>query len=63
MTQLNNGLKILRKNNIIHRDLKLENILIKYEDNSKYTIKLADYGTNKRLNSLSNNYCNSIVGH
>ena len=52
----------MKENKIIHRDLKLENILIKYEDNNKYIIKIADYGSSKRLNSLSKNYCNSKVG-
>ena len=50
------------ENKIIHRDLKLDNILIKYEDNNKYIIKLADYGISKRLNSLTEGYCDSYVG-
>ena len=58
LKQLNNAFKIMNENKIIHRDLKLENILIKYEDDNKYIIKLADYGSNKRLNSLSKNYYN-----
>ena len=62
MKQLNNGLKIMKENKIIHRDLKLENILIKYKDNNKYIIKISDYGSSKRLDSLSKNYCNSKVG-
>jgi len=64
MTQLNNEFKVLKKNKIIHRDLKLENILIKCvdKDNNKYIIKLADYGSSRRLNSLSKNYCNTNVG-
>ena len=33
--QLNNVFKIMNKNNIIHRDLKLGNILIKYPDETK----------------------------
>ena len=53
MKQLNNTFKIMIENNIIHRDLKLENILIK-EENGKNIIKLADYGCSKRLISLSN---------
>jgi len=63
MSQLNNTFKIMRKNNIIHRDLKLENILIKYndEEHKKYTIKLSDYGCSKRLKSLSIN-CNTYSG-
>ena len=28
----------MRENKIIHKDLKLENILIKYEDNNNYII-------------------------
>ena len=63
MNQLNNTFKIMKKNNIIHRDLKLENILIKYNDkeHKKYTIKLTDYGCSKRLKSLSMN-CNTYLG-
>ena len=62
LKQLNNAFKIMKENNIIHRDLKLENILYKKEENNKLMIKLADYGSSKKLNSLSQNYCNSIVG-
>ena len=62
--QLNNGFKIMKENKIIHRDLKLENILIKYDDKLKksFTLKIADYGISKRLDSLSKNYVNSKVG-
>jgi len=58
MKQLNNALKIMKENN---RNLKLENILIKYndEEKKKYTIKLTDYGCSKRLKSLSKNYGNT----
>lgn len=64
MTQLNKTFKIMSENNIIHRDLKLENILIKYKEEAhiNYTVKLTDYGSSKRLVSLSRNYCNSNVG-
>ena len=50
--QLNNVFKIMTKNNIIHRDLKLGNVLIKYTDNSKqkFIPKLSDYGFSKDLN-------------
>jgi serine/threonine-protein kinase ULK/ATG1 len=53
----------MRENNIIHRDLKLENILIKYNDkeHKTYTIKLSDYGCSKRIKSLSIN-CNTYLG-
>ena len=61
MIQLNNTFKKMKENNIIHRDLKLENILIKYIDKEKYIIKLSDYGCSKRLISLSRN-CNTYSG-
>ena len=48
MKQLNNTFKIMIENRIIiHRDLKLENILIKNE-NGQNIIKLTDYGCSKR---------------
>ena len=66
MNQLNNTFKKMKENNIIHRDLKLENILIKYSDkgHKKYTIKLSGYGCSKRLKSLSmscNEYCGTFL--
>ena len=63
MKGLNNTFKIMKENNIIHRDLKLENILIKYDDkeHKKFKIKLSDYGCSKRLISLSKN-CNTHAG-
>ena len=57
MKDLNNTFKIMKEKNIIHRDLKLENILIKYEKNKKI-MKITDYGCSKRLISLSRN-CNT----
>ena len=51
--QLNTVFKLMNKNNIIHRDLKLGNILIKYTDknNLKFIPKLSDYGFSKDLNT------------
>ena len=56
INQINNALKIMKKNNIIHKNLKLENILIKYKDkdHKDYTIKITDYGNNRNLNYISN---------
>jgi serine/threonine protein kinase len=51
MNQLNYTFKIMNKNKIIHRDIKLENIVVKYNDKSKknYIVKLTDYGISKQL--------------
>ena len=51
LSQLNNAFKKLNDNRLIHRDLKLGNILIKYSDNSKlgFIPKLADFGFTKQL--------------
>ena len=45
---LNKLFKIIQKEKIIHRDLKLENLLIKYnKEKTDYLIKLGDYGLGK----------------
>ena len=54
MSQLNECLKKMRegKEKIIHRDLKLENILIKYDKNIPYigfSLKVSDFGLSKKL--------------
>ena len=60
--QLNNVFRIMQKNKIIHRDLKLGNILIKFTDkkNKKFIPKLSDYGFSKELNN--NNYTATHLG-
>ena len=54
MNQLNKTFKILQKYNIIHRDIKLDNILIKNkynndDSNINFIPKLGDFGTSKPL--------------
>ena len=55
LTQLNNTFRIMLNNKIIHRDIKLENILVKYinEDKNNYIVKLGDYGISKQLSTFS----------
>ena len=51
------------KEKIIHRDLKLENIMIKYDKNIPvlgYIVKLSDFGLSKELNE--NELTATIVG-
>ena len=51
LIQLNNTFKIMSENKIVHRSLKLENILIKYENPEKaiYIAKIGDFGINKKI--------------
>ena len=57
MNQLNNTFKIMHKNNIIHRDIKLDNILVKYKDNKdsniNFMVKLTDYGISKQITNAT----------
>ena len=53
LTQLNNSFKIMVENKLVHRDLKLENILIKKKDNGRIVYKLTDYGISKQLLNLT----------
>ena len=56
-SDLNNTFKIMHKNKIVHRDLKLENILIKYtnKEKTKFISKLCDFGFSKQIEEVSNN--------
>ena len=58
LLQLNNVFRIMDKNNIVHRDIKLHNILVKYLDNekTKFKILLSDYGVSNQLSSITTNY-------
>lgn len=59
MKQFNNILQELRKKDMVHNDIRLENILVKFKENSKeFEIKLCDYCMCKLLSNkkdLSNN--------
>jgi len=52
--ELNNGFKKMVFNKIVHRDIKLENFLIKIKNN-KIIPKLCDFGFSKEIYERSNN--------
>ena len=58
LLQLNNVFRIMNDNNIVHRDIKLHNILIKYlnEEKSKFKVLLSDYGVSNQLSSMTQRY-------
>jgi len=51
MTQLNHTFRIMYNNKIIHRDIKLDNIVVKTnkDDSNIFIPKLTDYGISKQL--------------
>ena len=50
--QLNNILSEIRSKNMLHNDMKIENLLIKFRNNSnEFDVKLADYGLVKLISS------------
>lgn len=53
MLQFNKIFKKMQKKHVIHRDLKLKNIMIKYDETKpfiKFIIKLSDFGFSKIMN-------------
>ncbi|GAA0180956.1 non-receptor serine/threonine protein kinase [Lithospermum erythrorhizon] len=60
MQHLASGLKILRDNNVIHRDLKPQNLLLSRNDDSA-TLKIADFGFARSLHprGLAETLCGS----
>jgi len=62
LCQLNNTFKIMKEKQIAHRDLKLPNILFKYEneEKTKYTFKITDYGVSKEFLRLSNRFSSKV---
>ena len=56
-SNLNKAFVIMNHNNIVHRDIKLDNILIKYIDSekTKFIPKLSDFGFSKIIKEKSQN--------
>lgn len=55
LLQLNNVFRVMNNNKISHRDLKLNNILVKYTnfDRTNYKVLLCDYGVSNQLISTN----------
>ena len=60
LIQLNNSFKIMQKHKIAHRDLSLDNILIKYQNDQTIIYKLTDYGVSKQLSTLYKKFSTKI---
>ena len=62
LLQLNEVFKIMNKYKISHRDIKLNNILVKYLDEQKtiFRVLLSDYGISNRLVSLSRQFTTHV---
>ena len=62
LCQLNNTFKIMKEKRIAHRDLKLTNILFKFEneEKTKCTFKITDYGVSKEFLRLSNRFSSKV---
>ena len=60
--QLNKTFKIMKENKITHRDLKLQNILVKFEnkEKTKYTFKIIDYSISKEFHRLSSRFSTQV---
>ena len=65
LLQLNNAFKIMKENKIIHRDIKTNNILVKYlnEEKTKYKVLLCDYGISKQIALMTGKYMSHVGTH
>ena len=50
LKQLNEVFTLMKIKNIVHRDIKPQNLLIKYDetDKTEFSVKLSDYGISKK---------------
>jgi len=65
LLQLNNAFRLMKENGILHRDIKTNNILVKYlnEEKTKFKVLLCDYGISRQIESLTRNYMSHVGTH
>jgi len=62
LKQIGDGVSYLHDNNITHRDLKLENILIYKEASGIISIRLTDFGLSKKMNLSDEQFMRTRCG-
>ena len=55
------AVNILHENNIMHRDIKLENLIFKNSDSIE--LKLVDFGLAETFNKVNKYFINFIIFH
>jgi len=64
ISQLNNTFREMRNLKLIHRDLKLGNILMKFlnKEKTKFIVKVSDFGLSRNINNNANYEYMSTIG-
>lgn len=58
--QVMRGVEAIHQRNIIHRDLKCENIFLQKNKNGSYTCKIGDFGLAKVVEETTKTSCGTI---
>ncbi len=63
LIQLNNAFIMIYKKDIIHRDIKQENIIVKYinVNHSQFIIKTNDYGLSRQIEENASTICGTPI--
>ena len=60
LQQILNGTQAIHHHNIMHRDLKLENIFLKKNKTGGYTYKIGDFGFAKVVKETTSTTCGTL---
>ena len=63
MNQLNTALNMMHYYNIVHRDIKPQNIMVKYTNDSysKFLVKINDYGFSRAVSDYASTFCGTPI--